>query len=53
VNELLSEAFRQTELGVPIFLLFSVNNSKQFHGIAQMISDLDSDAIYDGWSGGK
>lgn len=47
-NQRLDRAFRESG-GAPIYLFYSVNESRQFCGMAQMISYVDYHKTFGGW----
>lgn len=49
-NQKLNKAFLESKLNYPIFLLFSVNGSGRFLGVALMISEIDNSKDFTKWS---
>eukprot|EP01016_Furgasonia_blochmanni_P016059 TRINITY_DN1909_c0_g1_i30.p1 TRINITY_DN1909_c0_g1~~TRINITY_DN1909_c0_g1_i30.p1 ORF type:complete len:384 (+),score=90.67 TRINITY_DN1909_c0_g1_i30:49-1152(+) len=49
-NQKLNTAYQEAKDEYPIFLLFSVNASGQFVGIAKMISEVDFQSAFDKWN---
>lgn len=49
-NKRLSEAFKNTVTGAKVFLLFSVNASGRFCGVAEMVSDMQLDLDLTLWN---
>lgn len=52
-NKRLSEAYNNLDKGAKIFLFFSVNGSGRFCGVAEMISDLETDLDTSIWENNK
>lgn len=49
-NMKLNETLRTcSKNGIPVFLLFTVVNSQQFCGLAQMVGEVEADKIYNYW----
>merc|ERR1711959_323363 len=50
VNQKLHELYLSVNNKYPVFLLFGVNNTGYFQGVAQMISPVDFKLSFPGWS---
>jgi len=49
-NNKLQQAFKEADGKFPIYLLFSVNGSGKFVGVAQMTSEVDYQANFNYWT---